>query len=255
MVITAAKKATHYNDPNFNYADYWEGRSYENGAELLAIDKFLKDKHFKVAVDVGGGYGRLSKALTKYADKVILAEPSKQQLELAEQFLKDYPKIDRQLLQANSLKFPKGSVDLVTMVRVMHHLPDPSIEFKEIHRILNDDGYFVLEVANYGHARNRLRYFITNKPLPTEPVDIRSAKNKKKDAIAFVNHNPKTVIKQLAHAGFKVERTLSVSNLRSTLLKRFMPRPSMLMIENILQVPLTKTYFGPSIFFLVKKAQ
>jgi hypothetical protein len=70
-----------------------------------------------------------------------------------------------------------------------------------------------------------------------------------------VNHNPKTVIKQLAHAGLKVEKTLSVSNLRSPSLKKILPKGAMLFTEKLLQPTLAKTYFGPSVFFLVKKAK
>jgi hypothetical protein len=70
-----------------------------------------------------------------------------------------------------------------------------------------------------------------------------------------VNHNPRTVIKQLAHAGFKVKKTLSVSNLRSPVLKKIVPKSGMLALENLMQAPLAKTYFGPSTFFLIQKAQ
>ncbi len=248
------KKADQYNDPKHNYLKYWHGRDYENGSEQIAIRRLLKGKHFKTAVDVGGGYGRLCVLLEKYADKVTLAEPSQQQLDIAKDFLKDHPRIERQLLQADDLKYPGNSIDLVTMIRVMHHLPDPSTEFREIHRVLADDGYFILEVANFAHFRNRFKHFITARRLPTEPVDIRSKANQNKDTIAFVNHNPKTVTKQLAHAGFKVQRTLSVSNLRSPALKRIVPRQIMLDVEKVMQVPLAKTYFGPSVFFLCKKA-
>jgi len=68
-----------------------------------------------------------------------------------------------------------------------------------------------------------------------------------------VNHNPKTVIKQLAKAGLKVDATLSVSNLRSTTLKKVIPREIMLGAERVMQKPLASVYFGPSIFFLVSK--
>src|SRR5262249_8770990 len=115
------KQADQYNDPTHNYRQYWEGREYENAAEEMAIKRLLAGKHFKHAVDVGGGFGRLCILLENYADKVTLAEPSSQQLDLAKDFLKDHPEIDRQLLQADDLKFTAGSLDLVTMIRVMHH--------------------------------------------------------------------------------------------------------------------------------------
>ncbi len=62
-----------------------------------------------------------------------------------------------------------------------------------------------------------------------------------------------TVIRQLEHAGLSVIGTLSVSNLRSVRLKKMVPREIMLGAEKVLQRPLAIVYFGPSIFFLVKK--
>jgi ubiquinone/menaquinone biosynthesis C-methylase UbiE len=251
----AIRKADQYNDPSHNYLHYWNGRDYEHASEEIAIKRLIKGKKFKHAADVGGGYGRLCLLLENYADKVTLAEPSQQQLDIAEEFLKDHPEIDRKLLQAGDLKFKDGSVDLLTVIRVMHHLPNPAPEFKEFHRVLSDDGYLILEVANYAHGRNRLKHALKGKSLPKEPVDIRSEKNKREDEIPFVNHNPNTVIRQLAHAGLKVERTLSVSNLRSPGLKKVVPQKLMLAVEKAMQPTLANTYFGPSVFFLVKKAK
>lgn len=247
------KKADQYNDPKHNYRDYWKGRDYENQSEIIAIKRLLNGKHFKHAADIGGGYGRLCVFLKRYADKVTLAEPSQKQLDIAEDFLRDYPDIDRKLTQADKLKFNDKELDLITMIRVMHHLPDPAVEFSELARVLSDDGYLILEVANYSHARNRLKHVLRGQRLPEAPVDIRTRKGK--DVIPFVNHNPRTVIKQLAHAGLKVEKMLSVSNLRSPGLKRVVPRSFMLAAERVMQPALARTYFGPSVFMLVRKAK
>ncbi len=252
---TTAKKADQYNDPSHNYLRYWDGRDYEHAAEEAAITRLIKGKHFKNAADIGGGYGRLCVFLEKFADQVTLAEPSQQQLDIAKDFLKGHSEVKQQLMQADNLKFKDASLDLITMIRVMHHLPDPSTEFKELARVLTDDGYLILEVANYAHGRNRLKHALKMQKLPTQPVDIRSAENRRDDEIAFVNHNPKTVIKQLAHAGLKVEKTLSVSNLRSPGLKKVVPKNAMLAVEKALQPTLARTYFGPSVFFLVRKAK
>jgi SAM-dependent methyltransferase len=247
--------ANQYNDPSHNYLRYWDGRDYEDASERIAIKRMLGNKHFRHAVDIGGGYGRLCIFLEKYAHKVTLAEPSQQQLGIAEDFLKGHPRIDKKLMQVQALPFKDGSIDLFTMVRVMHHLPDPKIPFSELARTLSDDGIIILEMANYTHFRNKLKHAVKGRRLPEEPVDIRSAANRKKDEIPFVNHNPKTVIKQLAHAGLKVDQTLSVSNLRSPSLKKVMPKGMMVAIEKMLQKPLAPSHFGPSIFFLVRKAK
>lgn len=249
------KNADQYNDPKHNYLRYWDGRDYENNSERIALKRLLKGKHFKHAADIGGGYGRLCIFLEDYADKVTLAEPSQQQLDIGKDFLKGHPNIDSVLTQADNLKFKDNSLDLITMIRVMHHLPDPSSEFSEIKRVLTHDGYFVLEIANYTHIRNRIKHLLKGQKMPTKPVDIRSSKNKNDEEIAFVNHNPKTVIKQLAHAGLKVEKILSVSNLRSPGIKKIVPISVMLSVEKAMQQPFAKSFFGPSTFLLVKKAQ
>lgn len=249
----AKRRADQYNDPKHNYRKYWEGREYEHAAEEIAIRKLLKGRHFKKAVDVGGGYGRLCVLLEDYSEKVTLVEPSQQQIDLAEDFLKDHPEVDRKLMQADDLKFDDGSIDLLTMIRVMHHLPDPSPEFQEISRVLSPDGIAIVEVANYLHMRNRLKHIARRERMPVKPVDIRSAANKRADEIPFVNHNPSTVLRQLEHAGLRATAVLSVSNLRSVRLKQVMPRSVMLGAEHVLQRPLAWVYFGPSIFFLVRK--
>ena len=129
----------------------------------MAIKRLLKDKRFKHAVDIGGGYGRLCVLLEEYAKKVTLAEPSQQQLDIAAEYLKDHPRVDRKLMQVENLTFKDGSVDLFTMIRVMHHLPDPKLPFKELARALSDDGYIILEMANYSHFRNRIKHALKGK--------------------------------------------------------------------------------------------
>ncbi len=250
---TGKKIADQYDNGNYNYLKYWDGRDYEHAAEEMAIKRLLKGKRFKHAVDIGGGYGRLCLLLENYADKVTLAEPSKTQLQIAKDFLKDHPDIDQKLMQADDLQFKDGSVDLFTMIRVMHHLPDPMKEFGELHRSLSKDGVIILELANYAHFRNRVKHFIKGKKLPIEPVDIRSRENQREDEVAFVNHNPTTILKQLDKAGFTVEKVLSVSNLRSPGLKKIVPKAVMLSVEKVMQPTLARSYFGPSVFFLLKK--
>ena len=256
MTKTGQRKAAdQYDDPDYNYLRYWDNRAYEQAAEEIALKRLLKGRHFSVAVDIGGGYGRLCPLLRRYADKVILAEPSQQQLDLAEDFLKGQSGVERTLAQADNLPFADDSIDLVTMIRVMHHLPDPAAELAEIARVLAPNGMAIIEMANYAHARNRLKHLLRGARLPRKPVDIRSPENRRADEIPFVNHNPQTVSRQLTLAGLRVSRVLSVSNLRSPGLKKVLPQRVMVGLERVLQVPLSHLYFGPSVFFLVKKMQ
>ena len=247
------KKADHYNDPKHNYLKYWDGRDYEQAAEEIAIRKMIGGKHFKHAVDIGGGYGRLSVVLREYADKVTLAEPSQQQLDISKDFLKGKPAVEAKLAQAEKLPFKDGELDLAMIVRIIHHLPDPVPAFEEIHRVLKKDGYFLIEFANYANFKNKVKHALKLKRIPLDPVDIRSDSNKGEDKIPFVNHNPKTVKRQLAQCGFKIEKSLSVSNFRSPSLKKVLPESVLIKLESSMQKPLAKTHFGPSTVYLLKK--
>lgn len=247
------RKADQYNDSKHNYQDYWQGREYEHAAEQQAIDKLLKKRKFDNAIDVGGGYGRLSKYITKYAKHVTLAEPSQQQLDIAKVYLADSPDVDQKLLQASNLSFNDNSVDLVLVVRVLHHIPDPVPEFAEIARVLKPGGTFLLEFANNAHGLNQIRYALKRKRVPRTPVDIRSIDKRGENELPFVNHHPKTIIKALNDAGFELEDVLSGSNLRSPKLKKMLSTGTLLALERSLQPLLSPIYFGPSVWLRLKK--
>ncbi len=247
------QKADHYDDDSSSYLKYWDGRDYEQASEEVALRKLLKGKKFKKAVDVGGGYGRLSVVLRDYADEVTLAEPSQQQLDIAKDFLKGKPKVIAKKAQAENLPFKDGELDLAMVIRVIHHLPNPVPAFEEISRVLKPGGYFLIEFANNAHFKNRLKYTAKLQRLPVDPVDIKTEAGRKKNDIPFVNHNPKTVKKQLAQSGFKLVDQLSVSNLRSQSLKKVIPHKTLVSLEKAMQRPLAKTYFGPSTVYLLQK--
>jgi SAM-dependent methyltransferase len=249
----AGKKVADQYDRGYDYEAYWDDRDYENAAEQVALRKLLKGQRFRHAADIGGGFGRLCLLLAEYATKVTLAEPSRTQLDKAADAL-DGTDVERLQMQADALTFDDKSLDLVTMVRVMHHIPQPAAEFAEIHRVLADDGWFIVEVANYGHFVNRLKQLRRRRRLPAEPVSIRTSSEYGDDSIAFVNHNIDTVLRQLADAGFALDSKLSVSNLRSRRVKKLVPTKLLTMVEKVVQRPFARVNFGPSIFLKLRKA-
>jgi ubiquinone/menaquinone biosynthesis C-methylase UbiE len=248
------QRPAYYDDQNLNYQEYWTGRTYEHRAEVMAIRRLLRGQRFEHAVDIGGGYGRISVVLSDYASRVTLVDSSQQQLDLAERFLSGHPLIARRRMDASDLQFEGCSADLVTMIRVLHHLPEPGRELRELHRILRPGGLALIEVANVAHALNRVRYLVRRKPIPLIPVDIRSESTRKLDGIPFVNHHPETLVGLLRETGLQLERMLSVSNLRHPVLKKSVPKPALLAVEHALQERFAQLYFGPSIFLLLRKA-
>ncbi len=242
-----------YNDPTFNYAQFWNGRDYEHHAEVIAIRRLLNGRRFGHAVDVGGGYGRLSVILAEYADRVTLVDPSSQQLDLSRRIFGDHPVIERQLMDAANLKFSNESVDLVTLIRVLHHLPDPGPEFAELSRILRPGGYAVIEAANSVHAANRIRHALRGERIRYSAVDIRSDESRRRGTAPYVNHHPRTIARELASVDLQVLQVLSVSNLRHPLVKAVLPERAMLAVEHAAQQSLARYHFGPSAFFLLQK--
>jgi len=251
--IDVNNRPAFYDDEGFNYLHFWSGRAYEHEAEVIAIRRLLSGRRFAEAADIGGGYGRLSVVLSEFADKVTLVDSSSQQLALAADFLADHPGVEKRLMDAASLAFPDASVDLVAMVRVLHHLPDPAAELAEVRRILRPGGTAMVEVANMAHALNRIRHMVRRERLPVTALDIRSEAVRERGGIPFVNHHPATVARQFSAAGLQVERVLSVSNLRHPLFKKALPGRAILAAEKMAQARLARIQFGPSLFFLLRK--
>lgn len=252
---TSQRTARSYDDGDYNYLAYWNGRGYEHRAEVIALRRLLRGRTFAHALDVGGGFGRLSKVLCDYANKVTLADPSLRQLELARQYMAGRGQAELRLMDAAHLDLGDASVDLAVMVRVLHHIPFPASELAEIARVLRPGGYAVIEVANSLHAVNRARSWARGRRIPAVPVDVRSLRHRTGESIPFVNHHPKMLVRELAARGLRIERRLSVSNLRQPLVKRAVPERLLLGAEYLMQIPLAPLHFGPSIFFLARREQ
>jgi SAM-dependent methyltransferase len=249
---TVVRKTGIYDDPQFNYAQFWTGRDYEHEAEVAALRRLLGTRRYGHAADIGGGYGRLSVILTAHADRVTLADPSTQQLDLSRQIF-PLERFERHLADAARLPFEDASIDLTLFVRVLHHLPDPAPELAEQARILRRGGHAIIEAANSAHARRRVLALLRGQHIPAEPVDIRSAESRNRGTAPYVNHHPRTLVQQLAAVGLELRRTLSVSNFRHPAAKALVPHRALLAAERVVQQPLSGIHFGPSTFLLLER--
>lgn len=164
-----------YDDESEDYVAYWEGRDYEHAAELAAVKRLIGDRRYRLVCEVGGGFGRLSPVLKEYADRVMMCDPSAKHVAIAGRLLADHPGITAHHMRPGHLPLDDGSADLVSMIRVMHHIPDPGPTLREIARVLKPGGRALIEVANSAHMLNKLRYAKRLRGVPRGPVDIRSA--------------------------------------------------------------------------------
>lgn len=251
---TQNESIAYYDDTQHDYEDFWIGRDYEHNAELLAIRKLLAGKHYGLAMDYGGGYGRISPAILEFCDRLILVDPSNKQLNIAKKHLKNDKNIDFVSIDSkDTVPAEDNSIDLLVMVRVSHHLPQPAPTFSEIYRALKPGGEAIIEIANEAHFVNRMKYLKKMKSVPRQSVPIGQKANGISDNTPFFNHNPKTIETLLKDNKLYTEKKLSVSNLRHQYIKQHLSLERMLAMEKFFQGKLSVMDFGPSIFYLVKK--
>jgi len=243
----------------YNYPSYWKDRDYEHESELIAIKELLGNiEIINTVLEVGAGYGRLTPSYMYRSKRVILSDPSSKLLKIARENYADQKNIKylHSKLENLDKKVKSKSIDLAIMVRVLHHIDDCDLAFSTIHKLLRNKGYFLLEFANKRHLKATFAHFFKGDftiPIDIFPKDIRSVKHKKQKTLPFVNYHPDDIAKKLEDNGFELIGKRSVSNIRSSTIKKMFPTDTLLSIESSIQKPLSKINFGPSMFVLSQK--
>lgn len=251
--------AAHYD--TYDYPAYWQGRDYEHRSEEIAIKKLLlKVPKVETTLEIGAGFGRLAPLYLYRSKKIILSDPSSKLLSIARNKYKNLKKIKTIHSGIENLpnKVKKGSIDLVVMVRVLHHIEDIENAFETVNKVLSPGGYFILEFANKRHLKAVLKEFSHGNftfPLDIFPKDIRSKKAIKQKTLPFINYHPDVINNMLSNNGFNLIDKLSVSNLRHSMLKNILSLDTIVSLENKMQKPLSYWNFGPSIFVLARKKE
>lgn len=249
-----------YDDPFFDYSYYWHKRGYEHLSEINALKTFFAQIPYsrrKNLLDIGSGFGRLTKTYCRTFKKCVLLEPSQKLQKQAERRLKSYKNLVFKLGFAEKIPVKDATFQTVLMVRVAHHIRDLKIVFKEIFRVLDKNGFFILEFPNKRHFKTRF-CCLFKKRRKTDlksllPSEARSIKNIRKKTVPFYNYHPLWVERNLEDCGFIVLKKLSVSNFRHFTVKKAIPLKIMLFLEKFCQPFLAYFNFGPSIFLLLKK--
>lgn len=244
---------------DYDYPSYWKGRDYEHLSEFLAIKKILsKIPKVERSIEIGAGFGRLLPAYSFRVKKIVLSDPSAKLISKAKAKHKNNKHVEfiqSKLSNITNRKRAK-SFDLCIMVRVLHHIEDVDKAFELVSNLLKDKGYFILEFPNKSHLKASFRNIIKGNltfPINIFPIDIRSKKHVKKGTLPFINYHPDQIYEKLNTAGFDIIEKRSVSNIRSTFIKKFFPFHILVDLEKYLQLPLAKVNFGPSIFVLARK--
>lgn len=244
---------------SYDYPAYWQGREYEHSSEFLAIKKLLlRIPKVERSIEIGAGFGRLLPSYQFRVKKIVLSEPSAKLISKAKRKYKHNKNIEFIQSTLDNIKNKKRakSFDLCIMIRVLHHIENIDKAFKNISSLLKDKGYLILEFPNKSHLKASIRKICSGDftyPINIFPIDIRSKKNIKEKTLPFINYHPDQIVEKLKDSGFEIIEIRSVSNIRSTFMKKFFPLSFLLDIEKILQIPLSRINFGPSYFVLARK--
>lgn len=245
-----------YDDSSFDYQSYWRGRTYEDRAEKIALKKFLQIIPKKGTIlDIGAGFGRLTPQYAPLFKKSILLDPSQKLLSQAKKLQKKYPNLILKRGVVEKLPEEAGSVDVVLTVRTFHHLKNPQRAVAEIFRVLKPGGFLILEFANKIRFKNILKAIFTlNFSFFTnhQPVQVG-----KKIEVPFFSYHPNQIKTLLLASGFRIIKTLSVSNFRHPLIKKIIPLKILLWLEDCFSSISAHfslfQFWGPSIFILAQK--
>lgn len=115
---------------------------FRNRLELI-----FKDYNCKKAVDLATGRGDMLaflQSIFKNCDKYIGIDNTPRACEVAGERFKDDEKIEIIEMDAAKLDFEDESIDVISIANSLHHLESPENGINEAHRVLKDNGYFIL---------------------------------------------------------------------------------------------------------------
>ncbi len=221
---------------------FWDqgGRAYEDACEAIALKRLLP-AHGQHLLELGAGAGRNTPRYTGY-EKITLLDYSRTQLQQARARLGENPRYRFVAADIYRLPFVNDAFDGATMIRTLHHMADAPKALTEIRRVLSLQATFILEYANKRNWKAILRYWLGRQhwsPFTAEPVEFA--------ALNFDFH-PKAIREWMTTAGFKIEKTLTVSHYRVGFLKRHVPTALLAALDSAVQWTGSFMQFTPSVF-------
>lgn len=242
-----------YDGYDYDYTQYWKDREYENNAEHLVLDDFLKDEQGSWFIDIGGSYGRLADTYANKFEKCIVLDYSLKTLKANSPIVKEkFPNVTFIAANAYKMPFKANSFDGGLMVRVLHHIERQKEYFTELSRILKDDSIYIQEFANKIHLKARIRALLKRdttlldkNPLQQPTINMEGSRD---GDVSFLNYHPEYVKKIMEECKIEIEEAQGCSYLRIPIFKKLLGANLLTLLEEILQRLLPHSNIPPSIF-------
>jgi len=214
---------------------FWEGqgRTYEDQVERVALNRLMPPTG-KTLIEIGAGFGRLADEYKGY-EKVVLFDYSRSLLKEAQDHLGKNGRFIYVAGNWYNMPFVDGLFETMVQIRTLHHAADAPALFKELARIAQTDGTYVLEFANKRNLKAIGRYWLNQQdwsPFTHDPIEFVK--------LNFDFH-PTWIRQQLIEIGFKIGPALTVSHFRFGPIKRTIPTSLLVSIDSMLQ---KNSWFG-----------
>ncbi len=221
---------------------FWDagGRSYEDGAEAVALRRLLPPAG-KLLIEFGAGAGRNTPRYQGF-ERIVLLDYSRTQLEQAQARLGNSSRYVYVAADIYQLPFRPGVFDAATMIRTLHHMADAPLALQQVRQVLQPQATFILEFANKHNLKSILRYLLRLQawsPFTLEAVEF---------AKLNFDFHPRAVRQWLSHCDFVIERQLTVSHFRINLFKRFLPTSWLINMDSFAQLTGDWWQLAPSVF-------
>ncbi len=109
-----------------------------------------------VAGDLGCGTGQVSAALAPFVERIVAVDASAAMLEAARSRLAALPNVELRQGELEALPIDDSSLDLGSLMLVLHHLPEPRKAVAELARVLRPGGrVIVVEMLPHEHDSYR----------------------------------------------------------------------------------------------------
>ncbi|MCL2923830.1 MAG: class I SAM-dependent methyltransferase [Trichodesmium sp. MAG_R04] len=118
--------------------DYFESCTAPENRFILKQMGDLKDKHL---LDLGCGAGENSVYFAKKGARCLATDYSSGMVDVAVNLAaKNSVKVEGKVMDAMALEFPDNTFDFVYASNLLHHLPNPRLTIREMHRVLKPGG-------------------------------------------------------------------------------------------------------------------
>ena len=145
MIVEPVETVTDYT--GYDFEGLWSERSKVSEVERAILARSLADVDGRRLLEVGAGFGRLSGCLAAEGGELVSVDFDASALARIPSPDERRPGIVRVAANLYHLPFRDGSFTAASMIRVLHHLTDPIAAFREVARVLRDEGRLVVSYA------------------------------------------------------------------------------------------------------------